>query len=46
MGTENKSNSQIEKLISDVSFLYKEPWFYNHPFALRCELGIGDTKRE
>ena len=46
MGTENKSNSQIEKSITDVSFLYKEPWFYNHPFALRCELGIGDTKRE
>ena len=46
MGTENKSNSKIEKLITDVSFLYKEPWFYNHPFAIRCELGIGDTKRE
>ena len=46
MGTKNKSNSQIEKLISDVSFLYKEPWFYNHPFALRCELGIGNTKRK
>ena len=40
----NRSNSEIEKMITDASFLYREPWFYNHPFALRCELGIGESK--
>jgi hypothetical protein len=40
----NRSNSEIEKMITDASFLYREPWFYNHPFALRCELGIGKSK--
>lgn len=40
-----KSDSKIEKLITDPTFSYSEPWFYNHPFALRCELGIGKTKR-
>ena len=44
MNIKNKSNSEIERLITDVSFLYKQPWFYNHSFALRCELGIGDSK--
>ncbi len=39
------SNSEIERLITDASFSYKQPWFYNHPFALRCELGIGDSTR-
>ena len=43
--TVNKSNSEIERLITGASFSYKQPWFYNHPFALRCELGIGDSKR-
>ncbi len=42
----NKSNSEVERLITDATFSYKQPWFYNHPFALRCELGIGDSKRE
>ena len=45
MNAKNKSNSEIESLITDASFSYKQPWFYNHPFALRCELGIGDSKR-
>ena len=45
MNAKNKSNSEIESLITDASFAYKQPWFYNHPFALRCELGIGDSKR-
>ena len=44
MNAKNKSNSEIESLITDASFSYKQPWFYNHPFALRCELGIGDSK--
>ncbi|MBR2971058.1 MAG: DUF3885 domain-containing protein [Clostridia bacterium] len=45
MNVKNKSNSKIEKMVSDTSFSYKQPWFYNHSFALRCELGIGDSKR-
>ena len=45
MDTKNKSNSEIEKLITDASFSYMQPWFYNHPYALRCELGIGDSTR-
>ena len=39
------SDSIIERLITDASFSYKQPWFYNHPFALRCELGRGDSTR-
>ena len=30
--------------ISDGSFLYLQPWFYNNELALRCELGIGEDK--
>ena len=45
MNAQNKSNSEIERFITDASFSYKEPWFYNHPFALKCELGIGDSTR-
>lgn len=40
-----QSNSKVEKMICDPSFAYTRPWFYNHPYALRCELGIGDTNR-
>ncbi len=43
-GAKTKSHSKIEKLITDPSFLYAQPWFYNHPFALRCELGTGKSK--
>ena len=39
-----KSNSKIEEMITDASFLYRQPWFYNYPFALRCELGIGNSR--
>ena len=45
MNAKNNSNSEIESFVTDASFSYKQPWFYNHPFALRCELGIGDSKR-
>lgn len=45
MDAKNKSNSKIESFITDASFSYKKPWFYNNPFALRCELGIGDSTR-
>lgn len=36
--------SKIEKLITDSSFDYLQPYFYNNPFALRCELGAGKTR--
>lgn len=39
-----KSSSKIEKMIRDESFVYNRPWFYNHPYALRCELGVDDSK--
>ncbi len=38
--------SKIEALILDRSFDYLQPYFYNNPFALRCELGIGETREE
>ncbi len=34
--------SEIEKLILDRNFSYLQPYFYNNPYALRCELGIGE----
>ena len=34
----------IIEQISDGSFLYLQPWFYNNQLALRCELGIGEEK--
>ncbi len=45
MNKEN-SDSLIEKLICDKDFTYMRPWFSNHPLALRCELGIGDSNKE
>ena len=40
-----RSDSKIERMINDEAFTYSQPWFYNHPFALRCELGMGETNR-
>jgi hypothetical protein len=34
----------VIEIISDSSFLYLQPWFYNNKLALRCELGIGEDK--
>lgn len=34
--------SKIEQLICNRDFSYLQPYFYNNPYALRCELGIGD----
>ena len=34
--------SKIEQLISSREFSYLQPYFYNNPYALRCELGTGD----
>ena len=33
--------SSIEKLICSKDFDYLQPYFYNNPYALRCELGTG-----
>ncbi len=38
--------SQIERLILSRDFPYLQPYFYNHPYALRCELGRGRTPEE
>lgn len=38
--------SKVERLITDKSFDYLQPYFYNNPYALRCELGIGKTHEE
>ncbi len=38
----NTPVSVVEALILDPAFGYHQPWFYNHPYALRCELGQGD----
>lgn len=43
---ENRTKSMIEEMICDRSFAYLRPYFYCHPYALRCELGRGDTERE
>lgn len=40
------SNSIVEKKICSSDFQYLQPYFYNNPYALRCELGIGDTTKE
>ena len=32
----------IENLVKDQNFSYLQPWFYQNPHALRCELGQGD----
>lgn len=38
--------SKIEEMILDPSFDYLQPYFYENPYALRCELGMGKTERE
>ncbi len=35
--------SKIEELILSSDFQYLQPYFYSNPYALRCELGRGDT---
>lgn len=40
------SNSIVEKKICSQDFQYLQPYFYNNPYALRCELGIGDLTSE
>ena len=36
------ADSMIEKKILSSEFQYLPPLFYNHPYSIRCELGIGD----
>ena len=38
--------SIVEEVIRSRDFSYLNPYFYNNPYALRCELGIGDTNKE
>lgn len=38
--------SLIESMLLDPGFDYLRPYFYTNPFALRCELGIGDDAEE
>ena len=37
--------SDIEKRLLDRDFAYLQPWFYQNPLALRCELGQGDDSK-
>ena len=37
--------SKVESLLLSPDFDYLQPYFYNHPYALRCELGIGRGRR-
>lgn len=36
----------IEETILSRDFSYEPPYFYKNDFALRCELGIGENKKE
>ena len=38
--------SKIEKMILSRDLDYLQPYFYTNPYALRCELGMGDTREE
>ena len=38
--------SIVEEKICSSGFSYLQPYFYNNPYALRCELGIGDSAGE
>lgn len=39
-------SSKVEERILSRDFDYLQPYFYNNPYGLRCELGIGDTAEE
>ena len=36
-------SSKVEEQILSREFDYLQPYFYQNPYALRCELGIGNT---
>ncbi len=39
------NDTAIKGLLLERSFPYLQPWFYNNPHALRCELGQGDDAK-
>ena len=39
-------SSKVEEQILRRDFDYLQPYFYQNPYALRCELGIGNTSEE
>jgi len=39
-------SSNVEEQILRRDFDYLQPYFYQNPYALRCELGIGNTSEE
>ena len=39
-------SSKVEEQILSREFDYLQPYFYQNPYALRCELGIGSTTEE
>ncbi len=40
------AHSLVAQQICSADFPYLQPWFYNHPYALRCELAVGKSRRE
>ena len=40
------SGSKIMSMLLDKNFSYLPPYFYNNAYALRCELGVGESRRE
>ena len=38
--------SIVENQICSADFPYNKPYFYNHPYSLRCELGVGESDDE
>lgn len=38
------AKSRIEKNILNSEFQYLRPFFYQHPYSIRCELGSGDDE--
>ncbi len=40
------AQSLIAQQICSADFPYLQPWFYNHPYALRCELAVGEDDHE
>ncbi len=40
------AHSSIAQQVCSADFPYLQPWFYNHPYALRCELALGKNRRE
>lgn len=37
--------SKIIEMLTDRDFAYNPPYFYNNPYSLRCELGVGNDRK-